>query len=316
MADLRKLPNLAALRAFDAAARHGCFSRAAEEVHVTPGAISHQVRALEEDLGLQLFHRHGKRISITETGERFAATIRKALGEIAQAADHLRSQTRQQRLVISATPSFASRWLAPRLWKFIDVHPEIEVVLQSGSHLVDLRLDGVDIGIRFGRGQYAGVVTEKLSEDYYYPVAAPGYRGKQNKKLVRPADLVHCTLLRMDTRESWQPWLALAGLDLPEPRGTLVVEDSSLTLRHAVEGKGVALSRHTIAWQEIASGTLVRLFDVAQLCEEAHYLVHLPEGLEKPGVAAFRKWIVEEMRLFQAQSEWPGTVQKTSTRKK
>ena len=96
----------------------------------------------------------------------------------------------------------------------------------------------------------------------------------------------------------------------------LVVEDSSLTLRHAVEGKGVALSRHTIAWQEIASGTLVRLFDVAQLCEEAHYLVHLPEGLEKPGVAAFRKWIVEEMRQFQAQSEWPGKVQKTSTRKK
>jgi DNA-binding transcriptional LysR family regulator len=119
-------------------------SRAAEEVHVTPGAISHQVRALEEDLGLQLFHRHGKRISITETGERFAATIRKALGEIAQAADHLRSLTRQQRLVISATPSFASRWLAPRLWKFIDAHPEIEVVLQSGSHLADLRLDGVD----------------------------------------------------------------------------------------------------------------------------------------------------------------------------
>jgi LysR family glycine cleavage system transcriptional activator len=207
-------------------------------VHVTPGAISHQVRALEEDLGLQLFHRHGKRISITETGERFAATIRKALGEIAQAADHLRSLTRQQRLVISATPSFASRWLAPRLWKFIDAHPEIEVVLQSGSHLADLRLDGVDIGIRFGRGQYAGVVTEKLSDDYYYPVAAPGYRGKQNKKLARPADLVHCTLLRMDTRESWQPWLTLAGLDLPEPRGTLVVEDSSLTLRHAVEGKG------------------------------------------------------------------------------
>ena len=97
---------------------------------------------------------------------------------------------------------------------------------------------------------------------------------------------------------------------------TAMAQGYDAPLRHAVEGKGVALSRHTIAWQEIASGTLVRLFDVAQLCEEAHYLVHLPEGLEKPGVAAFRKWIVEEMRQFQAQSEWPGTVQKTSTRKK
>ncbi|MDR6586624.1 transcriptional regulator GcvA [Herbaspirillum frisingense] len=318
MADLRKLPNLPALRGFDAAARHECFSRAAEEVHVTPSAISHQVRALEADLGLQLFKRHGKRIAITETGQRFAATIRKSLGEIAQAAEHLRSLNRQQRLVISVTPSFASRWLAPRLWKFIDVHPEIEVVLQSGSHLADLRLDGVDVGIRFGRGKYSGVVTEKLSDDYYYPVAAPGYRGNggRSRKLTRPADLAHCTLLRMDTRESWQPWLTLAGLDLPEPSGTLVVEDSSLTLRHAVEGKGVALSRHTIASQEIASGTLVRLFDVALLCEEAHYLVHLPEGMEKPGVVAFRRWIFEEMQRFQAIPGWPGDVPKTPARKK
>ncbi len=306
MADLRKLPNLAALRAFDAAARYECFSRAAEEVHVTPGAISHQVRALEEDLGLQLFTRHGKRISITETGQRFAATIRKSLTEIAVAAEHLRSLNRQQRLVISATPSFASRWLAPRLWKFIDAHPEIEVVLQSGSHLADLRLDGVDVGLRFGRGNYSGVVVEKLSDDYYYPVAAPGYRGTRSRKLTRPADLAHCTLLRMDTRESWLPWLREAGLDLPEPGGGLVIEDSSLTLRQAADGKGVALSRHMIASQQIASGELVRLFDVAWRCEEAHYLVHLPEGLDKPGVAAFKRWISDEMAQFHASPAWPG----------
>lgn len=305
MADLRKLPNLAALRAFDAAARHECFSRAAEEVHVTPGAISHQVRALEEDLGLQLFTRHGKRISITETGQRFAATVRKSLTEIAQAAEHLRSLNRQQRLVISATPSFASRWLAPRLWKFIDAHPELEVVLQSGSHLADLRLDGVDVGLRFGRGNYSGVVVEKLSDDYYYPVAAPGYRGKRSRKPARPADLAHCTLLRMDVRESWQPWLSLAGLDIPEPGGGLVIEDSSLTLRQAADGKGVALSRHIIAAQQIASGELVRLFDVALKSEETHYLVHLPEGLEKPGVAAFKDWIMAEMRQFHASADWP-----------
>ncbi|MET3435120.1 LysR family glycine cleavage system transcriptional activator [Herbaspirillum seropedicae] len=306
MADLRKLPNLAALRAFDAAARYECFSRAAEEVHVTPGAISHQVRALEEDLGLQLFLRHGKRISITETGQRFAATIRKSLSEIALAAEHLRSQNRQQRLVISTTPSFASRWLAPRLWRFIDAHPELEVVLQSAAHLNDLRLDGIDVGLRFGRGNYSGLVSEKLSDDYYYPVAAPGYRGKRSKKLARPADLAHCSLLRVDSRESWQPWLAAAGLELPEPTGGLLVEDSSLTLRQAADGKGVALARHVIASQEISTGELVRLFDVVVPSEDAHYFVHLPEGLEKPGVAAFKEWIFEEMRLFHASAAWPG----------
>ncbi|WDZ96168.1 transcriptional regulator GcvA [Herbaspirillum sp. WKF16] len=306
MTDLRKLPNLAALRAFDAAVRHGGFSRAAEEIHVTPGAVSHQVRALEEELGLQLFVRHGKRIAVTETGQRFAATIRKSLGEIALAAEHLRSLNRQQRLVISSTPSFSSRWLAPRLWKFIDANPEIEVVLQSGSHLSDLRLDGVDIGLRFGRGHYPGVVTEKLTDDYYYPVASPAYRTKRGKKPARPADLAQCALLRMDTRESWQPWLKRAGLDLPEPTGGLVIEDSSLTLRQAADGGGVALSRHIIASQEIAAGEVVRLFDVALKADESYYLVHLPEGVEKPAIAAFKKWIFGEMKLFRDSSGWPG----------
>lgn len=305
MADLRKLPNLAALRAFDAAARHECFSRAAEEIHVTPGAISHQVRALEDDLGLELFKRHGKRITVTETGRRFAATVRKSLTEIAQAAEHLRSLNRQERLVISATPSFASRWLAPRLWKFIDHHPDIEVVLQSGSHLSDLRLDGVDVGLRYGRGRYDGVAVDKLTEDYYYPVAAPGYLSREGSAPRTPDDLRHCNLLRMDVRESWQPWLKLAGLDLPEPSGGLVIEDSSLTLRAAADGAGVALSRHVIASREIAEGELVRLFDLALPADEAYYFVCLPEARDKPSIVAFKTWIFEEMARFRQKSSWP-----------
>jgi len=306
MSDLRRLPNLAALRAFEAASRHASFSRAAEEIHVTPGAVSHQVRALEDDLGLQLFLRHGKRLTLTDTGQRLAETIRRSLSEIADAAQHLRALSQQQRLVISSTASFASRWLAPRLWKFIDRHPEIEVVLQSGAQLADLRLDGVDVGIRFGKGDYAGLVTEKLTDDYYYPVASPAYRDRRGQPPVTPADLAHCKLLRMDEQESWQPWLALAGLQLPEPRGGLVIEDSSLTLRQAADGGGVALSRHVIASQEIAAGELVRLFDVALKAAQAYYFVHLPDGLAKPAVAAFRQWLFAEMALFREDSRWPG----------
>lgn len=305
MADFRKLPNLAALRAYEAAARHESFSRAAEEIHVTPGAISHQIRALEQELGLQLFARNGKRIAITDAGRHFAGVIRTALGDIADAAEALQDQNRQQRLVISAPPSFASRWLAPRLWKFIDRHPGIEVILQSSSHLNDLVRDGVDVGLRFGLGVYPGLHTEKLMDDYYYPVASPHYR--QGRLPSSPQQLRDCTLLRMDgLQESWLPWFALAGLDLPDPAGGLVTEDSSLTLRAAADGAGVALTRHAIASQEIAAGELVRLFDIAWLADRAYYFCYAPATLRRPQIELFRAWMREEINAFQGHARWPG----------
>src|SRR4051812_3952263 len=175
MTQFRNLPNLAALRAFEAAARHQNFSRAAEEIHLTHGAISHQVRALEQDLGVPLFARHGKRITITAEGERFAAVLRKSLGEIAAEADALRSGAQHKRVTVSAIPSFAARWLAPRLGRFIDLHPGTEVLLQSSIQLVDLSREPVDVGIRYGAGRYPGMVVEKLMDDYFYPVASPRY---------------------------------------------------------------------------------------------------------------------------------------------
>lgn len=304
MADFRKLPNLAALRAYEAAARHESFSRAAEEIHVTPGAISHQIRALEEELGVQLFVRNGKRIAITEAGQRFAAAIRKALSEIAAAAAALQDQHRQQRLVVSAPPSFASRWLAPRLWKFIDRHPDIEVILQSGSQLNDLARDGIDVGLRYGKGVYAGLKTEKMMEDFYYPVASPRYR--EGRLPTSPQQLRDCHLLRMDEPVSWLGWFELAGLDLPDPAGGLVTQDSSLTLRAAADGAGIALSRHAIASQEIAAGELVRLFDIALKSEHAYYFCVVPETLNKPSVLHFRQWLQEEITLFEAHERWPG----------
>lgn len=305
MVDFRKLPNLAALRAFEAAARHGSFSRAAEEIHVTPGAISHQIRALEEELGLPLFTRNGKRIAITDAGQRFAAAIRNALTEIASAAEALQEQGRQQRLVVSSPPSFASRWLAPRLWKFIDRHPDIEVILQSSSHLNDLARDGIDVGVRFGLGNYPGLKTELIMEDFYYPVASPNYR--QGRLPSSPQQLRDCVLLRMDgLQESWLPWFKLAGLDLPDPAGGLVTQDSSLTLRAAADGAGVALTRHAIASQEIAAGELVRLFDIAWTSDRAYYFVCHAETLGKSQVQHFRDWLQEEIALFRASDRWPG----------
>jgi LysR family glycine cleavage system transcriptional activator len=292
MADLRRLPNLAALRAFEAAARHENFSRAAEEIHVTHGAISHQVRALEEELGVPLFARYGKRIAITQEGERFAATLRKALTDIAAAAVALKDNAKQKRLTITSLPSFAARWLSPRLGRFIEQHPELEVMLQSSNHLTDFARESVDIGIRFGMGNYPGLAVEKVMDDYYYPVASPRFNGG---KLPRtPQDLAHSTLLRCEG-EPWTPWFHAAGLQLPEPTGGLVFQDSSMLVRVAVEGHGIALARHAIVITELKSGELVRLFDIAVACPNSYYLVCPPSALQKPQVRAFRDWLFDEV---------------------
>src|SRR5438105_1657563 len=170
-----RLPNLAALRAFEAAARHQNFSRAADELHVTHGAISHQVRALEAELGTPLFTRNGKRLTITAPGLQFAQSVRNAFNDIAAGAQQLRAHAQQKRLTVSCLPSFAARWLAPRLGGFMESHPDTELVLQSSGQLQDLVREGIDVGIRFGTGQYAGMEVERLMGDSYYPVASPHF---------------------------------------------------------------------------------------------------------------------------------------------
>lgn len=292
MADLRRLPNLAALRAFEAAARHQNFSRAAEELHLTHGAISHQVRALEDELGVLLFVRRGKRITIAPDGERFAALLRKSLTDIANAAEAIKAGVRQKQLTVTALPSFAARWLSPRLGRFIEQHPDLEVMLQSSSHLTDFTREAVDVGIRFGRGQYSGLVAEKLMDDYYYPVASPSFNAG---KLPRsPGKIARSTLLRCDL-EPWAPWFRAAGLDLPEPTGGLVFQDSSMLVRAAVEGHGIALARHVIACNDLDSGDLTRLSNVVVQSPQSYYMVCTPGALQKPQVQAFRTWLFDEV---------------------
>jgi len=159
----RRRPNFSALRAFEAAARHGNFSRAADELHLTHGAVSHQVRALERELGRALFIRKGRQVTVTSEALKFAQALARSFDEIAAAADAMRADTVAQRLTVSAIPSFAARWLAPRLGGFIDLYPAIEVVLQSSGQLQDLAREGIDVGIRFGRGNYPGMLVERLA---------------------------------------------------------------------------------------------------------------------------------------------------------
>ncbi len=293
MPDLWRLPNLAALRAFEAAARHQNFSRAAEEIHVTHGAISHQVRALEEELGVALFTRHGKRIAITADGERFAVILRKSLMDIALAAEALQAGAQQKRLTITALPSFAARWLAPRLGAFIELYPDTEVTLQSSNHLTDFVRESVDIGVRFGAGHYPGLSVELVMDDYYYPVVSPKFNGGRLPLTLK--ELARSALLRCDD-EPWTPWFEAAGLDWPEPSGGLVFQDASILVRAAVDGRGIALARHAIVVQDLEAGDLVRLFDIAVKCPSSYYLVCAPNALQKPHVQAFRTWLFDEVR--------------------
>lgn len=287
---------LNAIRAFEAAARHESVSRAAEELFVTHGAVSHQVRALEADLGVKLFTRNGKRLCLTEAGSRYAQQVRAALMMLADATRAVRSNDRDRRLVISMLSSFSARWVTPRIGPFIERHPEIDLELQSTNALTDFARDDVDVAIRFGSGDYPGLYVEPLLEEVFFPVCSPTLNGGVLPK--EPADLVRYSLLRSDD-ELWRPWFDAAGLDtLTEPRRGVLYQDSSNLLQAAIDGQGIALVRRSLAMHEVALGRIVRLFDIDGPSPWDYYFVCPPPLLQAERVQAFRSWLLEEMARF------------------
>lgn len=296
--DFHRLPPLSALRAFALAARHESFSAAAKALFVTHGAVSHQVRALEDELGVALFERHGKRVRLTSAGRRYAERVDDALMRLVDATRAVRAGHRDHRLTISTMPSFAARWLTPRIGEFIERHPELEFELLSSQTLVDFTREEVDAAIRMGSGHYPGLYVEKLHDDVFFPACCPTFPGGRLPQT--PADLRGLTLLRSDN-EPWRPWFLAAGLDWPEPRGGAMYEDSSLLLLAATQGQGVALVRSSLAYNELMSGKLVRLFDVAVSCPWEYYFVCPPPLVETPKIQAFRAWLLPAFAAFAEQ---------------
>src|SRR3954462_3110702 len=267
----RRLPPLSALRPFEAAARLESFSRAAAELHLTHGAVSHQVRALEEHLGTPLFARHGKRVALTAAGRSFAERVRFALGEIAQAADSLRSR-RDDRLSVSVLPSFASRWLMPRLIRFMDANPGLEVNVTASTALADFAADEIDIAIRFGVGPWPPLACERFLDDEYFPVASPKFnRGKLPRT---PGDLVGLGIIRED-RDYWCDWFEAANVPIEQARTARgpTFNNSTFALQAAARGEGIALARRSIAKEDLERGTLKRLFNVSVPSRERYWFV-------------------------------------------
>jgi LysR family transcriptional regulator, glycine cleavage system transcriptional activator len=296
--DLRQLPALNAIKAFEAAARHESFSRAADELFVTHGAVSHQIRALEAELGIALFERDGKRVRLTEAGGRYAKEVRAALMALAEATRSVRAGDRERRLVVSILASFAARWVTPRIGPFIERHPEIDLEMLSTNALTDFARDDVDAAIRLGFGRYPVLHVEPLLEEVFFPACAPTLNGGALPKT--PAELANYPLLRSDD-ELWRPWFDAAGIaSVAEPKRGVLYQDSSNLLQAAVDGQGIALVRRSLAMHEIAAGRLVRLFDIDGPSPWAYYFVCPPRSLQIPRVQAFRNWLFDEVERFQS----------------
>lgn len=298
---LDRLPPLQTLRAFEAAARHLSMSKAAEELHVTHGAVSRHIKTLEADLGVQLFQRLTRQITLTQRGAHFALAVGRTLGELMREAERLRLPAGEGRLRISTSVSFASKWLAPRLHRLRALHPELDVHLDATDLNVDLNDGHADVAIRYGMGQYHRVLAERIMDETVTPVCSPRYRD-QAGGLAAPADLTRCNLLHEERmRANWQQWFALAGVQWQHRRGA-AYSHGSMAIEDAIRGEGVALGRSVLVGDDIAAGRLVAPFPAIALPVERGYdLVWSIDGGERPQCHALRTWLLDEVRSFSSR---------------
>lgn len=299
---MRAIAHLNALRAFEASARHQSFSLAAQELNVTPAAVGQLVRTLEDWLGNPLFVRSTSgraRLVTTEVAEQALPDIRAGLERMALGLERLRTGSTGGVLTVTVSPAFAAKWLLPRIERFQAAWPETDLRLDTSLKPVDFVAQRIDVGVRYGLGQWPGLVAEKLLDEEVYPVCAPALLS--TTALHAPEDLRGQVLihdLSVDTNTgfaNWQAWLRHAGVDgLPTDRG-LRINNSAAVLQAAIDGQGVALARSVMAHDDVAAGRLVRLFPQVRLDSAlAYYVVYRAECIAQPKVAAFRDWLMCE----------------------
>jgi LysR family transcriptional regulator, glycine cleavage system transcriptional activator len=293
----RRLPPLSSLRAFEVVARHETFRAAAEELHVTPAAVIQQVKALEGFVGRKLIRRHGRGYSLTPDGSAGLEALRNGFDQLAVAVDAMSSGGRRI-LTVSAVPSLSAEWLVPRLHRFGEQHPDIDVLLHPTVELVDLEHSRVDLGVRYGSGSYPGVVSERLFGDEIFPVYSALRLGR--RALKHPADLKGLPLIHTDwTPESghwpgWSDWLRAAGVTGVNVNKGLRFSDGALAIQAAVSGQGVALGSRALALDHLEAGRLVRPFELSLVTDFAYYISCSKKRADEPDLVAFRRWIMSE----------------------
>jgi LysR family glycine cleavage system transcriptional activator len=290
------LPPLSALRAFEAAARHMSFTRAADELHVTPAAISHQIHALEEDLGVRLFHRLSRSIELTASAKVLLPGLTEAFAGIQSSVRRLRAHNDTGTLTVTASPSFAAKWLVLRLHRFQEQCAEVDVRISATDEVVDLTKGDFDIAVRYGAGNYPGLDVELLFTDEVFPACSPQLLAT-GAPLRTPDDLSLHNLIHDQTVErdplvpTWPMWLKAAGVKNVPAAAGLSFNNMHLALDAAIAGHGVVLAHSAIAAADLAAGRLVRLFTLALPDQFAYFIVTASGALERPKVRAFRDWL-------------------------
>ena len=296
---ISQLP-LNALRAFEAAARHLSFSKAADELHVTPAAISHQIKGLEDRWGLALFVRNNRNLTLTDKARLILPEVSEGFAVLDRAVTRLTAAKNPRALTVSSAPSVAAKWLLPRLHRFQDAHPEIDVHIQASNQVADFTNDNVDVALRYGRGPYPGLHTDLLLEGDLFPVCSPALLEGEHP-LKEPSDLKHHMLLHDDSWRwdgapalDWEMWLRAAGVTDVDPRRGPHFDGLTLALEAAAMGRGVVLTTLSTAGGDLEAGRVVRPFDLSLPLDFKVRFVCPPGALERPNIRAFRDWVVAE----------------------
>lgn len=287
-----RLPPLNALRAFEATARHLSVKSAADELCVTPGAVSQMLKALELNLGIKLFRRVNRGIFLTDVGQAYLPPVRNAFRQITEATRRVTASADTPSLTVSATPFFAAAWLVPRLKAFQDAYPDIDLRIVTGNALADFSRDGVDVAIRHGLGRYPGLHSERVLVVEVIPVAAASIVAKWGVP-ASPGELARWPHVHDAERQGWNLWCQAQGIsNIGTPRGPSF-DDPGLLMNAVLAGQGVGLLPAAMVASDIAQGRLVKLADVVGMEEFAYYLVYPEANHERPNVAAFREWMVD-----------------------
>lgn len=301
---------LNALRVFESAARHLSFRQAADELNVTPAAVSQQIKSLEELLGVKLFHRLHRGLALTDAGKAGLEPLQQGFARLQEGMKLLRGADTRSSLNVWMAPSFATRWLLPRLDRFIDSHPEVDLWVNASADLIDsatsrleltedlMLAEGIDVAIRFGKGNYPGCRVAKLMSAEVVPLCSPRLLKQQDKPLSEPADLKHHVLLHDGTpyegRPSWDRWFEGVGVDLSDAQRGVHFNSLQLALDAAIDGQGVALGIRQIAADDIEAGRLVVPFDDKVEVDRAYYIISQEASADDASVVAFREWVLAE----------------------
>jgi LysR family glycine cleavage system transcriptional activator len=288
----RRLPSLNAVKAFEAAARSKSLTRAAEELYVTPGAVSQQVKALEAELGLKLFNRERQRLVITEAGREYLAVVRDALDQLALGTERLTQRQRSNVLTVSVSLDFAAKWLVSRLGRFAENHPEIDLRVAASDQRIDFAREDVDLAVRHGDGRWPELEVERLCAEQLFPVCSPKLISSR-KRITSASDLLKFPLLRLDDWSNWGRWFDAAGLTTQATPGP-VLNRASMLIDAAVDGQGIALARTALAALDLIHGRLVRPVDLSLEMPNTFWIVSPKRTARTPKIAVFREWLLTE----------------------